>query len=175
MRRQLGNSLDRWAGSWAGDRGHTCCLPGVHTHTHRCTRSSSLFQKGCVSSFVAHLNFFQKKIFCNFFFFGIKPLCSGQQVQNERAVNHTGSERPTTFCTKKTYQPSSSEPPKTSFIHPQLSSNTSVLNTPYLECISVQSAFTLSMCKGSVLFVHSKAPKFSMKQWKLHALNMPCW
>lgn len=29
-----GNSLDRWVGSWAGERGHTCCLPGAHTHTH---------------------------------------------------------------------------------------------------------------------------------------------
>lgn len=32
-RRQPGNSLNRWVGSGAGDRGHTCCLPGAHTHT----------------------------------------------------------------------------------------------------------------------------------------------
>lgn len=34
-RRQKGNSLYRWVGSEAGDRGHTCCLTDTHTHTHK--------------------------------------------------------------------------------------------------------------------------------------------
>lgn len=38
-RQQPGNSPDRWVGSRAGDRGHTCCLPGAFTQTHTRTQA----------------------------------------------------------------------------------------------------------------------------------------
>ncbi len=63
--RQPGNSQDRWVGSGAGDRGHTCCLPSTHTFLIH-SETQPLHQPPCRSLLHTHLHSWFYLFCCSF-------------------------------------------------------------------------------------------------------------